>query len=135
MTEIIKESNIGKYTITLARIEKTYFNTSTLSDSTYSEYESKIMSDEGAAIHHNGVTTGGLVTNNFDLAQNRYYYLRKLAKEQSNSYEYWVEEIMDARLEYLDSDEKYEMYLNWKNNKEEPEDDEYDIEEEERDEI
>ncbi len=31
------------------------------------------------------------------------------------SYEYWRENIMDERLEYLDSDEKYEMYLRWKN--------------------
>lgn len=30
-------------------------------------------------------------------------------------YEYWRENIMDERLEYLDSDEKYELYLRWYN--------------------
>ncbi len=30
------------------------------------------------------------------------------------SYEYWRENIMDERLEYLDSEEKYAMYLEWK---------------------
>lgn len=40
-----------------------------------------------------------------------------MAKENNNmSYDYWRENIMDERLEYLDSDEKYEMYLHWKNN-------------------
>ena len=31
------------------------------------------------------------------------------------SYEYWRENVMDERLEYLDSDEKYELYLKWYN--------------------
>ncbi len=34
----------------------------------------------------------------------------------NTSYEYWRENIMDERLVYLESDEKYEMYLRWKNN-------------------
>lgn len=45
--------------------------------------------------------------------------IEDIPKEES--YEYWRENIMDERLEYLDSDEKFEMYLQWKNNKEEPE--------------
>jgi hypothetical protein len=36
--------------------------------------------------------------------------------DNNTSYEYWRENIMDERLEYLDPDEKYEMYLHWKNN-------------------
>lgn len=61
--------------------------------------------------------------------------IEDIPKEES--YEYWRENIMDERLEYLDSDEKYEMYLHWKNNKEEPEEEEdLTIEkEEERDDI
>ncbi len=31
------------------------------------------------------------------------------------TYEYWQEEIMDERLEYLDADEKYALYLEWLN--------------------
>ena len=39
-----------------------------------------------------------------------------ILKEKINmSYDYWREHIMDERLEYLDPDEKYEMYLHWKN--------------------
>lgn len=39
-------------------------------------------------------------------------------EDQNMTYEYWLENEMDARLEYLDFDEKYEMYLHWKNNEE-----------------
>ncbi len=35
--------------------------------------------------------------------------------EEDTSYEYWRENIMDERLDYCDSEEKYEMYLQWKN--------------------
>lgn len=35
------------------------------------------------------------------------------------SFEWWIENIMDDRLEYLDSHEKYKLYKEWleKNNK------------------
>lgn len=31
------------------------------------------------------------------------------------TYKYWREEIMDERLEYLNADEKYALYLEWRN--------------------
>ena len=33
----------------------------------------------------------------------------------NDSYDYWQENIMDERLNGLDSNEKYELYLHWKN--------------------
>ena len=35
-------------------------------------------------------------------------------KKQNANYEYWRENIMDEHLEYLDSAEKYALYLQWK---------------------
>lgn len=31
------------------------------------------------------------------------------------TYEYWLENIMDERLTYLNTNEKYELYLKWHN--------------------
>ena len=36
-------------------------------------------------------------------------------ESDNKSYDYWRENIMDERLDYLDSDEKYELYLKWYN--------------------
>lgn len=33
----------------------------------------------------------------------------------STSYDYWVENVMDERLNGLDAEEKQELYLKWKN--------------------
>ena len=39
--------------------------------------------------------------------------------EDKQSYQYWRENIMDERLAYLDAGEKYELYLQWRTEKEE----------------
>lgn len=39
------------------------------------------------------------------------------------TYQYWRDNVCDERLEYLDSDEKYEMYLEWKEKEEEKKED------------
>lgn len=39
------------------------------------------------------------------------------------TYQYWRDNICDERLEYLDADEKYQMYLEWKEKEEEKKDD------------
>lgn len=38
-----------------------------------------------------------------------------MEKNPSTSYEYWVENVMDERLNGLDAEEKQELYLKWKN--------------------
>lgn len=30
------------------------------------------------------------------------------------TFEEWIRDVMDDRLEYLDTEEKYKMYLDWK---------------------
>lgn len=40
-----------------------------------------------------------------------YYFVR----ENQKTYEYWRNNIMDDRLEYLDSEEKKKLYLKWYN--------------------
>lgn len=41
-------------------------------------------------------------------------YANMRKKQDNKSYEFWRENVMDERLSYLSAEEKYEMYLNWK---------------------
>ena len=90
MGKIIKESDIGKYHITLSRIEKdSHFN-----------YIALITSeDEGCVIHHGDYITGGIM-GDFCSANDRYYYLKKIAKEQTNNIN--IEEITEEEINERD---------------------------------